>query len=346
MRKRLNLVSKIKNAMVHSFRNDRLIVSSRNSFFELCNFENPELKLIGSIPWNGFQKVFKFRSVDRILNNNIRLVHKANNGDYLVCNPKGWWSYDATSMLLKAQPALSGTRPLAKGVCRGEDGSTYISEYSLNPDRKEVKIFRFDKSANLEVVHVFEKHTIRHIHGLIRDRVRKGRIWVLTGDNDDESHFYYTDDHFNSLNLFLSARQLSRAVDIVFRGKKIIWGTDSPDQQNYIMQADIDNPDKYEFIAPLPGPVYYTCQNMAGATYFATTAEPGPASEKKHARIFSLSPGNKIREVHNCSRDLIPQHGIIYFPSGVLPENYVIFSQKALKPNEGCTIIARDESSQ
>ena len=56
-----------------------------------------------------------------------------------------------------------------------------------------------------------------------------------------------------------------------------------------------------------------------------------------------MSADGEWTEIISAKTDRFPQQGIFYFPKGVLPENYLVFSQRALVPYEGCLTIARDE---
>ncbi len=231
-----------------------------------------------------------------------------------------------------------------RGICESNDGFIYVAEYIPNPDRLPIRIFRSKDLQNFEVVWQFGEKTIRHVHALIADPAIENRIWVLTGDLDGESHIYFTDDEFNSLNAFLSAGQMSRATDLIIRNGFLFWGMDSPVESSFILRASIDLPDRYEKLYELPGPAYYLAQNEAGGIYLGTTVEPGPSVKDNYGYIFGLGPDNVWNELLRCKNDIFPQYGIFYFPKGVLPENYIVFSQRALVPGEGFLTIARDLS--
>ena len=85
-------------------------------------------------------------------------------------------------------------------------------------------------------------------------------------------------------------------------------------------------------------------QNEAGAMYVGSAAEPGPAVKDNCGHIFATNPDSKWEELVYCRTDWVPQYGIFYFPRGILPENYLIYSQRGLKPHEGEMTIARDLS--
>jgi hypothetical protein len=343
MKNCLRVTARLKNLMVHFVEGDLLYVSSRDKIMVVENFDKPVPKTIKKIPYPIIQKLMHSRTVDRLMRNDIRYIHKIGDGSYIACSRKGWWHIDSKGKLSNI-PELKRIQPLARGLCTSKLGIIYVGDYSQNHDRDEVKIYRSDNGKRFVTAYNFGKKSVRHIHAIIADTFNNNRLWVLTGDNNDESHFYFTDDDFKSIHKFLSVGQISRAADLLIENDEILWGTDSPFQQNFIVKTSLQNPYAYEKISPLPGPVYYTSQNAAGGIYFGTTAEPGPASENKIARIFALYDKKTCNEIHNCRRDFIPQHGIIYFPAGILPENYIVFSQRGLRPYESYLTIARDEN--
>jgi len=122
----------------------------------------------------------------------------------------------------------------------------------------------------------------------------------------------------------------------------IYWGMDSPLETSRILRAAKDRPGTFETLSELPGPAYYLGRNEAGAMYLGTTVEPGPAVRDSFGRIFGTARSGDWEEIHRCRNDIFPQYGIFYFPRGILPENFLVFSQRALVPREGCLTIARD----
>ena len=343
MKNCLRVTARIKNLMPHFFDNGFLYLSSRDKIFVINDLNNPIPKLIYKIPYPALQKILQSRTLDRLLRNDIRYVHKLNDESYIACGCRGWWHIGREGTL-SAILELEQVKPLARGLCKTSRGKIYVGDYSQNNDRKEVKIYCSNDGITFETVFNFGTNSVRHIHAIISDNSINNRLWVLTGDNDDECHFFYTDDDFQSINKFLSAGQISRSADLIIENDELLWGTDSPTKDNYVIKTNFSNPYAYKKIAPLPGPVYYTCRNEAGGVYFGTTAEPGPSSEKNIARIYALYNKTIFYEVHNCKKDFFPQHGIIYFPSGKLPENYLVFSQRGLRPYESYLTIAKDEN--
>jgi hypothetical protein len=228
-----------------------------------------------------------------------------------------------------------------RGICRSSAGMLYVAQYTQNPSRAEVSVFRTNDLRTFETAWTFPAGSIRHIHALIPDPERPARIWVLTGDLDAESAIYFTENEFSSLECFLKAGQLSRATDLVRMGNTLYWGMDSPDDEPFMIRSSADKaaPEK---IFPLPGPVYYMGRNEAGALYAGTTVEKGRAVKDRVGRIWGTSPDGAWQEIASGRKDWVPQHGLYYFPRGVMPGSFLIFSQRALVPHEGCMTIARD----
>ncbi len=115
----LRVTNRLKNMVAHSYSDGVLIVSSRNKIMVIEDLEHPKPKIIKKIPFPNFQKLIKIRTIDRILRNDIRLVYRCKNGFYLVCNRKGWWYVDDYQELNNI-PQLSGSLPLARGICKSK----------------------------------------------------------------------------------------------------------------------------------------------------------------------------------------------------------------------------------
>lgn len=117
--------------------------------------------------------------------------------------------------------------PLRGGVAEHlKSGLVYFGEY-VNDSRGVVRIFRVDVIAgNVEVCWVFGDHEIKHVHAIHYDKFRD-RLWILTGDRDCESAFYYTDDEFQSVHRFAGGDQTWRAIAVIFDENGMEWGTDA-----------------------------------------------------------------------------------------------------------------------
>jgi hypothetical protein len=182
------------------------------------------------------------------------------------------------------------------------------------------------------------------VHAVVQDQEDHQRIWVLTGDRDAESRILYSDDDFRTVDCFLDGGQMSRATDLIARDGMVYWGMDSPEETARLMVAEKDRPAMVRSQCELPGPAYYMGENRAGGMYVGTAVEPGVALRDDCAHIMGLGPDGAWEELAARRADRSPQHGIFYFPKGAMPENYVVFSQRALVPGEGSMTVARDRA--
>jgi hypothetical protein len=339
--KRLKIIAHFKNATVQFCQQGELLFSHKNKIFSISDLSKPRPRLIGNIPWKGCEIISHIRFFDRYFKYGILQVHKNKEGEYLILTGKNWWKIESRGKTTQIE-IPSATLPMHRGICESRNHVTYVSEYLSNPDRKSVKIFRTTDLTTFEVAWEFPENSIRHIHAIIPDTEIEDRIWVLTGDADGESAFYYTDNEFKDLTCFFRRGQQSRAVDMIIRQGRLYWGMDSPNQISFMMSMDRKNPNDIDKLYELPGPVYYLSQNEAGGLYAGTTAEPGASVKDKKGHIIALKPDNSWEDILQLKTDIFPQFGIFYFPKGIVPENYIVFSARALQPLEGHLLIARD----
>ena len=337
----LEVVARFRASVVHEYRDGELIYSSRNRILRIRDLAAPAPELVASVPWRGIQRLSAIRVVDRLLKHSILQVRKTRKGEYLAATGHAWWRIDRDGRPHVIAP-FADTRPMNRGLCEASDGTVYVAEYRSNPERGPIRIFRTRDLSRFEVAWEFAAGSIRHVHALIPDPEMKERIWVLTGDLDRESHIYYTDDSFRTLSSFLSDGQRSRATDLIVRDGWVYWGMDSPDTPAFVMRAPRHAPQDAEALTALPGPAYYMGQNRKGGMYLGTTAEPGAAVRDRCARIIGVDRSGSWSPLIKSRSDSFPQFGIFYFPTGTLPRNFVVFSQRALVPYEGHMTIAYD----
>lgn len=342
---RFEIVGKISKATPHVWCEEGLVFSRLNKVFVALDLERPNLVAIAEIPWRLTQRVAHVRLVDRVTKHSILQVHRTERGRFLISNGSSWWCCEAPGAQVRPVARFSSTRPMNRGICESQSGCTYVADYTPNYARLErVRIHRTSDFVTFETAWEFAPGQIRHVHALIRDPEDGRRIWVLTGDRDAESRILYTDDEFRSVQCFLNAGQMSRATDLMVRDGTVYWGMDSPSAPARLMMARKSRPQESRALCELPGPAYYMGANEAGGAYLGTTVEPGPASRDRCAHLFGMRHDGVWEEVLKRRGDIFPQHGILYLPSGTLPDNYVVFSQRALVPDEGSMIIARDRA--
>ncbi len=105
--------------------------------------------------------------------------------------------------------------PLRNGIAVTPNGNVYFSEYA-NIKKRDTRIIGIiDNGTKVTTAYTLSGTEIKHAHGIYWDKFRQ-RLWVTTGDSDDESNFYYTENEFNTLNHFAGGDQTWRAVSLMF----------------------------------------------------------------------------------------------------------------------------------
>ena len=270
----------------------------------------------GSISASWWRRATECVSVlSRIGRGGISYVLSQKDGSRLCIVPKMILRAEAGSIDFRCVLRFSnGSRPL--NLCQGPDGGVYWGEYFLNLRRSEpVRIFNSkDGGRNWEVVHTFAKGSICHVHRIVYDPYDDVFL-VCTGDRDEEVGILKTDDRFRTLRPIVHGDQKYRTTSLIARPDCILYGTDSPNGENYVMALD-RRKGSVNRIQRLPGPVLYGCQ-VGDQVAFATMVE------KQHHEV-SLWVGNengfsevtqlKARKWNRAVRELVG------YPTVILPE--------------------------
>jgi hypothetical protein len=163
-----------------------------------------------------------------------------------------------------------GSRPL--NLCQDENGSIYWGEYFLNLRRTEpVRIFGSqDRGKSWGVVWTFLQGTICHVHQVVHDP-HDHSILVCTGDRDHEVGILKTMDGFHTLRPLVQGNQRFRTTSLIPLPECVLYGTDNPGGENYIMALDRQTGFAKE-LQKVPGPVLYGSR-VGDHTVFATMVE-------------------------------------------------------------------------
>ena len=218
-----------------------------------------------------------------------------------------------------------GSRPL--NLCQGRDGKVYWGEYFLNLRRSEpVRIFGSkDKGRNWEVVYTFPKGTICHVHRIVYDPFGDALL-VCTGDRDHEVAIWKTADGFRTLEPIVQGDQQYRTTSLIPRSQCILYGTDNPNGDNYVMAIDRQS-GSVDKIQQLPGPVLYGCQ-VGEVAAFGTMVE-----KKEHEvtlwagneKSFHLVAHFKTRKANQLWREAAGYSTVI-LPEGTGHWPYLFFT--------------------
>jgi len=201
---RIEVFARFRNSLVHYWSEEGLVFSRKNQVFLIRDLARPRPEVIARIPWRLSQQIAHIRFWDRLLKHAILQVHGTRDGRLLISNREAWWRSSGEESVAPV-PRFSPTRPMNRGICESASGVTFVADYLPNLERTDpVRIHRTDDLLRFTTAWEFPRGEIRHVHGLIRDPEEENRIWVLTGDLDHESNIFFTDDEFQSLQLFLN----------------------------------------------------------------------------------------------------------------------------------------------
>lgn len=208
---------------------------------------------------------------------------------------------------------LVGSRPLV--VCQS-GGVVYYGEYRSNPERTPIHVFARSKSdEQWRVAWTFEQ--VRHVHGVFADPYT-GALWVTTGDTDNESALWLTDDAFNTLERIVGGSQRYRAVRLLFTAEYVYFASDAPDEQNFIYRLHRKSLET-EKLQAVAGPVFYGCK-MGEWLFFSTVVEPSQVNTSQYAEVWGSRDGTTWQRVARHKKDWLSmkyfQYGQVLFPAG------------------------------
>lgn len=321
----------LKGASIHYAEGRTLLASSAHKVLRSENggesWEEDGVVLIPELP----KQVERFPLIKRIMRVGISTILPFASGARLCV---------ANRMIFRAEPGspfyssswriLRGSRPL--NLCLTPNGNIYWGEYFLNLRRsKPIHVFcSRDEGRNWEVIHTFKKGSICHVHRIVYDPYDDALL-ISTGDRDHEVAILKTNKGFDKLTPLVRGNQLYRTTSLFPLPSCILYGTDNPSGENYVMALD-RRAGSVDKIQELPGPVLYGCQ-VGQQTIFATMVE------KQHHEAslwvgtengFSLLTHFKTHKWNRAFRELAG------YPTVILPEG------KSSWPNLYCTPVGTE----
>ncbi len=208
---------------------------------------------------------------------------------------------------------VAGSRPLT--LCIGKE-AVYYGEYRGNPERGPVHVWAADaKEKTWRPVWWFEN--VRHVHGVFFDPYT-GAYWMTTGDEDHESGIWMSPDEFKSLEKIAGGSQQFRAIQLLFTDKHVYFGSDAPDEKNYIYRMHREGR-SVEKLAAVRGSVFHGCK-VGSHLFFSTAVEPSRVNTSRYAVVWGSADGVNWRIVQRFKKDIWPmkyfQYGQVLFPAG------------------------------
>lgn len=288
-----------------------LLIGPEGIVFGKCNHlyiqSDGEITHFSTLPMSLFERIaVKFHLLSRFLRLGIHhLVADGVGGYYCVYN-KMCIRLSSRGDVIGKPVRLVGGRPLKVDVF---ENKLIYGEYRSNEERSPVSVWSFDGKVN---VSLFSLEGPRHIHAV---KTVCEQVYFSTGDYGNEAGIRVWDG--KDIKTLFEGTQQFRAVDFEVMGNAILYGTDTPLEQNYIYLFSASG--ETEKVQKVSGSVFYM-SNQAGFIWLATAVEPSKYNTHRSVELWCCSREN-LRDwvlVDEFKKDIWPmklfQYGQIQFP--------------------------------
>ncbi len=277
----------------------------------------------------------RFRLTERLLRLEPRTACCMADGNYLLSCGGGIYCVDMKKNELRKELSLrSGMNNPLSFACYREDTpeeEILFGEYFSNNLQEPVSVYR-RKHGQWNKVYSFSAGQVYHIHNIVVDDVAE-RIYILTGDADNESGIWCTDDGFQTVEPLVHGSQQYRSCVAYPNADGLIYATDTPREQNWLYRLRQKN-GEWETIpvCELPGPCIYGTKRNDG-WFFATSVEGddtlpafryrfsrklGKGVQDRYCHVVFCNSSGQTEEVATFQKDALPmllfQFGNCTFP--------------------------------
>lgn len=280
-----------------------------------------------------------FTLLRRLLRAEITGLFYLNNGNQIAIAKKGLFlRKQGINIFTRVFAMPRGSKPL--NLCIAPSGNIYFGEYFQNMDKQSVNIYRSDDDARTwHIAYTFATGEINHIHGVFFDKYTD-RMWVATGDRENECIIGYTEDEFKTFKEVLRGGQKYRTCQLFFYKDFIVFGTDTQYEQNVIKKFDRKTLE-ITSLQEVQGSVIKGGQ-VGDVAFISTTVEPSKVNTDNYAHLWVTKDGLHWEERYKAKKDWLPhifQFGTFEFPqySGIEKLERLYFSGRALKGLDGKT---------
>jgi len=223
-----------------------------------------------------------------------------------------------------------GSKPL--NLCILPNSHMFFGEYFQNMNKDAVHIYgSSDNGQSWSIVYTFEAGNINHVHGLFFDKYAN-RMWVLTGDRENECIIGYTEDEFQTFQEVLRGGQEYRSCQLFFYKDFIVYATDSQYIENEIRAINRETLE-ITTLAKIQGSAIKGGQT-GDVSYLSTTIEPSEVNKDRFSHIWVTKDGLHWEDKFKAEKDCWPsifQFGTFEFPQNAYCDDKLWFSGRALK---------------
>jgi len=260
-------------------------------------------------------------------------------GTFVAAVPGGVVTRAATAAEFEiTHQVLRGMRPLH--ITAVPNGNIYWGEYFDNRERAEAHIYASsDRGRSWQVAYTFSAGAIRHIHNIIYDRYADC-LWILTGDEGQECKILRADLNLSKVEIILSGNQQSRAVAAIPTQHALYLSTDTPYEQNHVLQ--FDRRGNVKNVCNLASSSIFGCQTSS-ALFFSTMVEPSRANPIREVQLVASPDGAEWQVAARWQKDALPMHYFQYgnaiLPDGENTTNYLAVTTIAVNSDDLVTTL-------
>lgn len=312
------------------------LIGAKGYRIDKYSLDGTLLEHIGDVVDPRYAKLAGCKLVRRLMRAELTGLYTLANGDMIAIGKKGLFLRDSSSDFHKVFAMPRGSKPL--NLCITSNGHIFFGEYFQNVEKVAVNVYgSMDGGRTWEVVYTFPAGNINHVHGLFLDPYTD-RIWVLTGDRENECIIGWTDDEFKTLHEVLRGGQEYRSCHLFFYKDCIVYATDSQYIENEIRKIDRKTLEITK-LAKIQGSAIKGGQ-CGDVAFISTTVEPSEVNLEKASHVWVSKDGENWQDVFKAEKDCWPaifQYGTIEFPQYHEINNELFFTGRAVKGLDGKT---------
>ena len=306
------------------YENNVIYAAKNNKIFKSNNINKEPPELLITLPINLLEVIlYRLPIINRLLRRSVD--HLSIIDDFLIIfTNKNIFRYNFISKEI-IQYKQESIDYRAMTICN-YNKKIYFGEYKSNPNRSPIRLLELDPGSMLiKTIYTFEG--IRHVHGVFFDNYTN-TFWITTGDSNAESIIWQANKSFKDFKRIVYGSQLYRAVQLLFTDNFIYYGTDTPEEENYLCRIN-RNSNEVEKLQKVGSSVFWGCK-VNGLLFFSTTIEPSKINTTKYSVIWGSKDGELWTPIDRYKKDLwhskLFQYGQIFFPLGENNSNVLFYT--------------------
>ncbi|MGI8315818.1 hypothetical protein [Halobacillus mangrovi] len=299
-----------KNIFYHSFYKGKIWASKNRDVICSNDYGKSWRKIltVSELPFLSRSKLY-----NRLTRNGISNIINIRDDLFAVIIKKRILLYQNES-LLKSFKIERGSRPIRQCILN-YDGNLIYGDYWNNENREPANI-NIINTRTMERTFLKTIYNVRHIHFIQQSKYDSNQFYIGTGDEDNECIILTLNIKSNELIRLGGGSQDWRAVSVLQKDNYLYWGTDAPNDQNYIFQYDLEKK-RISKVQPVAGPVFYSAESSKGVMMLASIVE----YRGVHKSIIYISKdGTEWTELMEFEKDIFPLYlfgfGVVDFIQG------------------------------